>query len=472
MASAEVREKLVDALGLDLIGPNRDSEHLAELLPQAPSRWYLTGFLVPQDAPAEQREDVTASEGAEELGAGGGDDDPTAPEAAQPRRAFFPSSIGLSLLLPAAAKELKVTACWGEYHALDDKGVPIEDESEKMPAKWRRTDRHEELTLKIGAPGKPREFAVPNGDRLFLVLSVRPVHVPENLEAMLPAGTRSVSVFLVNRRKPAPDIRRDEGFIFQAALEVRSDVPLQPRPNLRGLETDDWDERVADLQYRDAFEYAVGHGVATHAVLDAAGKCREVHTCWIPCAEVERVAPAPIDGVELGMEALAKLRDGAEARARLIRTRRALPRVDRGAEGATAPTSPKKRKETAHELLDEGASVAANRIEAGIDAAGRSGVLDAFRIGQQGDGRRRPPAFQRHPAEGPGRGRGAGLAAVPARLPPDEPARHRRSGAQRPRGGRPAVLPDRRRQDGSVPRPGRLHPGLRRLRNPGSRRPG
>ena len=38
------------------------------------------------------------------------------------------------------------------------------------------------------------------------------------------------------------------------------------RPNLAGLASEDWDERVADLQYRDCFEWAVGHGVATRAI--------------------------------------------------------------------------------------------------------------------------------------------------------------------------------------------------------------
>jgi hypothetical protein len=50
MTSVEVRQKLVHALGLDRIGPARHSELLAELLPQAPSHWYLGGFVVPIDA--------------------------------------------------------------------------------------------------------------------------------------------------------------------------------------------------------------------------------------------------------------------------------------------------------------------------------------------------------------------------------------------------------------------------------------
>ena len=74
----------------------------------------------------------------------------------------------------------------------------------------------------------------------------------EGDEVELPKGTRSLSVFFVNRRRPAPDEIRDEAFAFQTQLDVRGEGPFVPRPNLRSLESNDWDERVADLQYRDA----------------------------------------------------------------------------------------------------------------------------------------------------------------------------------------------------------------------------
>jgi hypothetical protein len=45
MQPVDVRSQLVDALRLDLVGPENGTELEAEVLPQAPSRWYLTGFL-------------------------------------------------------------------------------------------------------------------------------------------------------------------------------------------------------------------------------------------------------------------------------------------------------------------------------------------------------------------------------------------------------------------------------------------
>ena len=72
--SAQVRNKLVDALKLDLVGPEQGLGDAAEVLPQSPSRWYLTGFLAPLDAPAEQRSDADADDDLDSGGEPGLDD--------------------------------------------------------------------------------------------------------------------------------------------------------------------------------------------------------------------------------------------------------------------------------------------------------------------------------------------------------------------------------------------------------------
>src|SRR5262249_32303394 len=134
---------------------------------------------------------------------------------------------------------------------------------------------------------------------------------------------------------------------------------------------------VADLQYRDAYEYAVGHNVATRTVLGD-GQCREVETRWLPTAEVERVAPADIAGVELGMEAIAALADAAEAKQKLGNLV-ALYRQWIDGQRGSAPTTPKKRKDTAKHLLDRAAK-AADRIEDGIKLLEQADVFEAFRL--------------------------------------------------------------------------------------------
>ena len=44
-------------------------------------------------------------------------DDAAPPEPAAARRTFFPSSIGLSLLVPGATSRLRVIVNWGDYRA-------------------------------------------------------------------------------------------------------------------------------------------------------------------------------------------------------------------------------------------------------------------------------------------------------------------------------------------------------------------
>ena len=61
-----------------------------------------------------------------------------------------------------------------------------------------------------------------------------------------------------------------------------------------------------------------------------------MHTCWIPEADVERVAPSQIDGVELSMDTLGHLTDAADAHAKLDALVTQYRRLDRGA----APHAP------------------------------------------------------------------------------------------------------------------------------------
>src|SRR5262245_4813282 len=99
MLPVEVRTQLIDALRLDLVGPGEvlgaNSRVLGdadEILPQRPSTWYLTGFLVPLDADPEQRID---EQGTDELDEGGdtqGFDDAVAPDPPAARVRYLPSS--------------------------------------------------------------------------------------------------------------------------------------------------------------------------------------------------------------------------------------------------------------------------------------------------------------------------------------------------------------------------------------------
>ncbi len=74
MTSPQVRSELVEPLKLDLVGPDNDHAFAHELLPDAPSRWYLSGFLVPSEAPADRKTGETSTDENDSGGDTGGTD--------------------------------------------------------------------------------------------------------------------------------------------------------------------------------------------------------------------------------------------------------------------------------------------------------------------------------------------------------------------------------------------------------------
>ena len=394
--SVSVRQYLVDALRLDLIGPRTKDEALQhEHLSQAPSRWYLTGFLVPANAPDAQRAQDSEEEFDEPAEPFHGSDDSNTPDRSSGKRTFLPSSMGLSILVADTTARLDVAVSWGDYspepseEAGNDEGrVESSDAPEKgdggnghRPQRrfspWIRQPRAEMVTINLSGAktGVPVAFEVPDSEGLEVVCLLRPTSV-QTIGSVLNA--RAVSVFIINRRPPLElDDLQDTAFVFQVEMRIEADGPLVPRSNMHGLDSDDWDERLADLHYNDIAEYAVGHNVSTNAEVKD-GECRCVHTEWMPRAGVGRMEPAQIADVEFGMEALGSLADATTAKQLLS----PLVGQYRGwidNENATAQDLTGRRREVADELVKRATRVA-DRIQSGIALLAEPDVLHAFRI--------------------------------------------------------------------------------------------
>jgi hypothetical protein len=422
MANSEaIRNELVEALQLDLVGPSNDHAFARELLPDAPSRWYLTGFLVPSDAPLEQRTDETSDDEIDSAGEGDATDDDAPPDRGAARKKFLPSSMGLSVLLDPEVRELEVTVCWGDYQfegsaeetvdgqSAEAKDVQVEatsdsgnqsptDRSQKPKRRrgYRRIPNEVKLPVVLPESGTSGEVFVPGSNGLVLFVTSRAIPKIAFGASELPEGTRSVSVFLVNHRK-ANERHGYRAFAFQTELGITSAKSFIARPDLRGAfqEDQDWDDLVADLQYRDVFEYAVGHGVSARADSPCDGACLVVRTTWIPTAEVEWVAPAEIRDVERGMEALSELTDANDASTKL------MPLVSHyrtwiDEQKGKYKSFDGKRAQTMEALLSEAEHVA-DRIETGIELLSDPQVFDAFRIANRvmAKAARRREAIQR-----------------------------------------------------------------------------
>ncbi|MCC7141403.1 MAG: helicase [Candidatus Eisenbacteria bacterium] len=336
-----------------------------------PSGWYLTGFLIPSGTAPEQARDVdeddeldVAPDEAEVPGE-------SVEEKKAAKRGYFPSSMGLSFLVAREATALAVTVTWGDY-------APGEwtDDGGKVRAVWKRAAREARVELDLARVAAVPTVDVPVSGGLQLHLVVREINSDE-LARDIPAGTRSVSIFLVNRRAAQREAV-DTAFAFQPELRVECGHPFVPRPDLRGARAADWDERVSDLHYADTPEYATGHGVSAEWEV-VEGGCRVVRTAWIPSAEVEKTETSKVPGVELRMQVLGELsgKPGVEGALRPLAAQYRQWIEARGVELASLEGT---RRETADQLL-ESARRAARRIDAGVDLlANDEDALDAFRV--------------------------------------------------------------------------------------------
>ena len=377
--SAEVRSQLIKALEMDLIGAKPD-----EILPEAPTKWYLSGFLAPYGVPQSDRSDDFGDDEIDEASRTGAGDDEKAPEAAAARKAFFPSSMGLSFLIADDVTKLKVIASWGDYEIIPEEETSAEGKTKQKSAsqcKWQRLPQQQTLEITLAEITKSSQrIEIPHSNGLFLSISIRDI-TDSQLKAILPISTRAISIFLVNDRAPSADSERDLAFIFQAHLEIQSEIPFVPRPDPRS-NSNDWDEMVADLQYRHDFEYATGHNVSADYELDNAGQCARLFTTWIPKTDVEKVVASEIAG-EYEIETLAQASDVSSLKAMLdpmveayqnwiLQQRKSLTQL-----GETS-----QRENTAKALLDN-AMITYQRIRKGINAMDDPQVFQAFKLANQ-----------------------------------------------------------------------------------------
>ncbi|WP_419694403.1 DISARM system helicase DrmA [Mesorhizobium muleiense] len=414
----EVRERLVEMLRRDLVGPHPDFDpDLAyEVLEgTSPSTWYLTGFLAPhrktviekraelaEEQQAEfaletQRETEGLEQGAPQPGAG----EEAGPAEPPPRRSFEPSSIGLTVLLSREATSIEARVTWGDYvtepplasalvNPEEREAAAKEkrklDEPARSSLQWRRLPRERWVSIPL-KQGLNRylvpESAAPAypGGGLELAVSVRPTHT-----AGIDGRRRdllAVSVFLVNRRSEALRRYGDLAFCFQARLELKSSLGFEPNDDRASYDAEEFDERLSDLHYGDVASYATGHN--SSGDWDATGgdgPVTAVFTTPIPCQGVEKLgADIDLPRVMRGMEALAEAAEGADSlRAALEQLPAAYAAWAAQQATMVGKIDGQKRQEVARQLLKD-IEGARGRIASGISRLAADPVSrEAFAI--------------------------------------------------------------------------------------------
>ena len=387
--SAEIRQQLVAALCSDLIGPGWDDmARRHEQLPQPPSVWYTTGFLVPhvfqqeaerpggdhQPSYADLAGEDDSNDAANRLEKKERDEDANdSLDQGNKRRSWFPSSLGMSFILERGSS-LEVTVTWGDY-------LPPADGDD--PRLWLRSPQKAEQSFTITGPGGSNDIPLePNPEGLCLRWIARPA--PKKLG--YPSDQLSVSLFLLNKRQPpeSNQIRhRDPHAAFQAELSVHCPQGFPPRRDaLQNASNQDNDEALAALQYRRDFCFASGHNVAVIAngvADDRPDRAFTLTSTWLPTAEVMRVLPEPppeARNVPMGMEALADLSQSHQVIDRLL----PMVKAYRGwiTQQPRHPVSDKDQNDTAKQLRAQ-AEDCAKRIEIAIQLLSDPLVREAFR---------------------------------------------------------------------------------------------
>src|SRR5690348_4868498 len=101
-----------------------------------PSNWYLTGFLIPTGTAPSKSADDDEDDEFELVPESAGLAEESTEERRPAKKGFFPSSIGLSFLVPKDTRELTVTVRWGDYTISE-----IADEEGKRTPAWERSAR-------------------------------------------------------------------------------------------------------------------------------------------------------------------------------------------------------------------------------------------------------------------------------------------------------------------------------------------
>lgn len=261
--AAAIRDELTELVCNDLHGPAAGE---FEEFTERPTDRYTLGRLAPNGAVVEPAESDRMADADADIESG--DEEPEAPNIAS----LYPSSYGFTVHVDGAVGELLVHASWARYtrtHAEDGDGRV-----------WRREPLGGSvpITLKSGDIGPVRLTP----DQPEVVVRGR---------ARKQGGSWLVTLFLVNGQ--ADDQRGPARWIFQAELSVTAedDAPVFLRRVVRAMGGDRADQaerqRLA-MSYRFHPEFAVGHGVAVHAVTSADDPMRavRVRTAAVPVFEV------------------------------------------------------------------------------------------------------------------------------------------------------------------------------------------
>lgn len=272
---AQIRQEIIDAMRMDLMGPQSPEE----ILDESPRSAYIVGILSPQT----QEDRTTAFLGDQEVDTDvqydendytAGEDDDNEPVSIT--RFTLPSSIGVSFYVQSDLPSVCVDISWGDY-IKSKEAIPDKDGNEKARTVYKRIPCADSVLVKFSEVGRSKEFRLEKESSLALHVSRIP----------LKRGYALVTVYFVNKREnPADEL---EGLVFQPEITIHSE-----------------DRKMAffaehicrEVLSADEFYFAQrpilgrGRGCAASWGIVLDGKTDYVKTDFIPQYEFAGVSPA------------------------------------------------------------------------------------------------------------------------------------------------------------------------------------
>jgi hypothetical protein len=303
------RSRILEALERELMGPVTVDESIIEY----PTTRYIVGRLAPlkSEIPDYEKDELAAGNDDDE----GGDYEPQPPLIV----GFSPSSMGLSFLVSQEIKKINASAVWGDYRLEKNESeggtywkryqrsvlvesIPVERIGKISPIPLSKANAPASVIITPDGFRRPGEGG--DGDSQVFIEGV--VHHID--------GAKAISLFLVNRRPKGDDSdkAKDQQWLMQPKLQVfgADKGPIFIAKDFDKDISKDPEVAAANLLYRDAKEFATGHGVA--AGWDGLSVTRDraslLFTDFVPNFEVPSLIAqsGAIPGLNLDMLELSK----------------------------------------------------------------------------------------------------------------------------------------------------------------------
>lgn len=256
---AIVRQKILDAVRKDLIGPTSDCEQLNEV----PTSSYITGLLYPADTDVTEDEnynDVEFTEknfdaDGETLEAGIFEEE----EAEDRVKGGFqkPSSIGVSFYVSDDVQKVNAYINWGKYYAEQVQGEVIdetleedaENKKKKKHTIYIREQMNDVVEIDFNQVGRSKQIPLESNGNIYIYV----------MKMQLDNGYKMVSVYLHNNDKSDGDEKEYAKVMFQVEMLIADDLmsPIfVPEYLCRKVELED------EYYYKGRPVYARGRGCA------------------------------------------------------------------------------------------------------------------------------------------------------------------------------------------------------------------